>query len=313
MLVAFGSEDGASRTWTFDGAWHTFASDQPSFRTGAALVYDPERKRTIMFGGAVTQESCRSTGMTETLTFDGTRWAVLDSAEKPAPRLNHAMVWDPSRKEVVLIGGDCERTPGDVWRLGAGGWTRPAIPAMTGPSFDAGSFPQVVYDGDRQRIVVVDDDTWALEDASWTRLGGAPSVEGGGLVWDAARHRLMLTSGTVGTSIIDASWTFDGSNWVGIAGAAPGDSLGGMAATRDASGDLVFFGGTHITLVAGGVQRTASTDRTLLFKDRWSEPARGISPGDRANGSLAAPTIRWPIRSCSSPTPGPSMEPRGVK
>jgi hypothetical protein len=59
-------------TWRWDGAsWLKLAGSQPDFRTNAAMAYDRDRDRVVLFGGEVTQGV---PDFADTWEFDGTAW-----------------------------------------------------------------------------------------------------------------------------------------------------------------------------------------------------------------------------------------------
>jgi hypothetical protein len=59
-------------TWRWDGAsWAKVTGSQPDLRTNAAMAYDRDRDRVVLFGGEVTQGA---PDLGDTWEFDGTTW-----------------------------------------------------------------------------------------------------------------------------------------------------------------------------------------------------------------------------------------------
>src|SRR5215471_15203345 len=68
--LAGGKRTELGDTWEFDGSqWIQLKVAGPSPRNSAAMVYDPDRKRIILFGGSTEQ------GLSgETWEWDGKQW-----------------------------------------------------------------------------------------------------------------------------------------------------------------------------------------------------------------------------------------------
>lgn len=59
-------------TWRWDGtSWSKLAGTQPPFRTNAAMAYDRDRDRVVLFGGETLQGSA---DLGDTWEFDGSTW-----------------------------------------------------------------------------------------------------------------------------------------------------------------------------------------------------------------------------------------------
>jgi len=90
--------DGATTSWTPRVA----AGAQPAARGGAAMVWDGDRRRAVLFGGD-------NAGWHNDLwEWDGAAGTWTDrtpAGTKPAGRAYHTMAYDPVRKRVVLYGG----------------------------------------------------------------------------------------------------------------------------------------------------------------------------------------------------------------
>ncbi len=75
-MLFFGGTCGASgttpETWRWDGtSWSKLAGAQPDFRLNAAMAYDRDRDRVVLFGGEVAQGV---PDLADTWEFDGTAW-----------------------------------------------------------------------------------------------------------------------------------------------------------------------------------------------------------------------------------------------
>lgn len=106
----------------------------PSARSHHALVYDPVRRRVLMFGGALPE----ATDELWALDTASASWEALPKAGTgPAPRSRHALVLDEDRQVIVLQGGlpvtaealtSSDSAYFDTWELPAGStaWREPA-------------------------------------------------------------------------------------------------------------------------------------------------------------------------------------------
>jgi hypothetical protein len=135
-IVAFGgslNNSAVDTTWEWDGtAWTEVATTgpKPGPLVGAAMAYDPIRREVILFGGFVAGFQATD----ETWAWDGTVWRKLDPLLVPKARARHAMMWDPARQRIVMLGG-WSPLPGSesVWEWDGTDW---APLAATSPIAD---------------------------------------------------------------------------------------------------------------------------------------------------------------------------------
>ena len=105
VMYGGGTKPGTAPTisdvWEWNGArWARIPSQGPGPRSHTALVYDPVRKKVILFGGQ--GEDSRARG--DTWAWDGKSWEKL-SEEGPVRRTHHRMAFDRKTGTVVLYGG----------------------------------------------------------------------------------------------------------------------------------------------------------------------------------------------------------------
>lgn len=105
------------------------------------MAYDPVRHETVLFGGV----DVSNTGLRDTWLWDGSRWTEAHpSGSLPPARTGAAMVWDPNKRRILLVGGapvlpttgECigdarcpNRFLADVWAWDGNGWT--TLPTST--------------------------------------------------------------------------------------------------------------------------------------------------------------------------------------
>ena len=176
-MLLFGGNDGGQildDLWevSFDGVPHwtrlTPSGDTPGPRLFCSGVYDPLRRRWVIFGGGEQNDSWA-------LSLDGPPiWTrVLPLEPSPSVRAYHAAVYDPVGEQLVVYGGFAGPAGltflGDVWKLTPGSaptWEKVITSGATpGPRdgmtaiYDPGADRLVVFGGnlDSQK-----NDVWAL-------------------------------------------------------------------------------------------------------------------------------------------------------
>jgi hypothetical protein len=204
--------------------WSTLSgADLPSARADHAAIVDTPRRRMIMFGGS--NDSDPNVWSYDLSESSNPTWSALQTQGTPAPpRRGHTMTYDPSREDLVLIGGS--DLTSNVWTLSLSQvpqWTQlsPSGPAPP-PRYDH----TTIYDpvGDRMIVfggtdgVTKRNDVWALSRSgtpAWTQIiavGAPPDARSGHTaIYDPVRQRMIVFGGHVETWALDLSgaptWT----------------------------------------------------------------------------------------------------------
>lgn len=101
---AFGLLSGSpGGTWTFkDNRWtHLSPGMEPSNRNGMRLVYEPQRKIFVTFGGYSNNLS-----LNDTWFFNGKNWDQFTNTKlQPSARSDTVVWYDEVRKHIMLFGG----------------------------------------------------------------------------------------------------------------------------------------------------------------------------------------------------------------
>jgi MYXO-CTERM domain-containing protein len=209
-----------------NGRWHnrTGTGTMPDARSGAALAYDSDRKKFVLFGGL------DETGyhLEDTWEWDpgtGVWTPVMNAGPHPSARFRHSMVYQQSSKKVLLFGGG-------------------------------------YYDEEGQQVALSLGETWEWDPAtkSWTlypESGTAPSARHDvGLVWDTVRAKVVLFAGFQ-KDMIDVDgipkqdvWEWDPVShaWAErtVVGTKPSVRYGHATAFAGTTGRLYVFGGWDI-------------------------------------------------------------------
>ena len=238
-----------AETWTWDGTTWTQLSPatQPSSRSQAAMVYDSDRQRLVLFGGVIVGNIARNN---ETWEFDGTTWAQISTANSPPIRASPGMAYDSQRRRVVLYGST---TSSDTWEYDGTNWTQrtpsafPPARSQTPMAFDAANSVSVIFSGyDASPAMTNFTDTWTWSGSSWNRrtTTANPSARWGHALV-AAQDGLLLFGGSTATAVYVAdTWLWNGRSWISRAPAMSPSAryIHGMA-FDSVRGKLVMFGG----------------------------------------------------------------------
>jgi hypothetical protein len=233
--VGYYSTPAPGDTWEWDGnLWRLRASSGPTPRTETQLVYDPDRARTVLFGGQPDNNNY----FNDTWEWDGDTWferIPLDAP--PPPRGSYAAAYDPGRRRTVIFGGiaGIATYMSDVWEWDGQRWTQ----RPTDGSYARYS-AAMVYDTARGKLQVYGGTTptggnsaqmWEW-DGSWvqrTFTGGPGPRAGHAMTYDPTRGVIILYGGNNGntTGALGDTWEFDETSWVQRANGNGADGLVG--------------------------------------------------------------------------------------
>ena len=177
-------------TWTWNGRAKTWTEQvpvlSPPVRRAAAMAPDPVSGTVVLFGG--TAGTGRDV-LGDTWTWDGTAktWTLETPAVSPPPRSDATMVYDKTRRQLVLFGGQADDGSrlNDTWTWNgaAGAWTQPTPPISPPGRYQA----SMAYDAFRKRVVL---------------FGGDDGVK-----------RPVPSRPDQGYFLVNDTWTWDGSTW----------------------------------------------------------------------------------------------------
>jgi hypothetical protein len=233
-----GLADPRSDTWEWDGKrWIDVSDTAIGSRDHHSMVFDEERRRTVMFGGVasrVTPEGTVREHPAETWEWDGRRWARV-STTGPAARGGAAMIYDRARKIVVMFGGIS------------------LVPGVTGRFSD----------------------TWTWDGHTWRKVSesGPSGRNGAAIAFDRRTNSVVMWGGTTGPTHLDDMWRWDGKEWTQIPaqGPAPTRRTGAAMVYDKARHLIVFFGGQ----IRAGGQVITSNEMWELEGGRWSQVKSG--------------------------------------
>lgn len=185
-------------------------------RRGYSIAYDETAQRVILFGGQGTEGGSAVTDQNSTWALNGTTWTRL-ATTGPSPRNNASMVWDATKKVIVLYGGRSGTFPNEVvytdtWEWNGTSWTQRAT---TGPG--ARVHQTMAYDRTRGRAVLFGGfnmstqqelrDVWEWDGTSWSQKTATVSgTFARGTAFDEKTNTFYLFSADAGGTVRADTW-----------------------------------------------------------------------------------------------------------
>lgn len=217
-------------------------------RHSAAMVYDADRERAVLFGGWGWDPADKG----DTWAWDGAMWNWLTD-DGPPPQHRHSMAYDRRRKVIVLLGWSLDAGyNSETWEFDGEEWR---FRTSDGPPYRFE--PALAYDEVRGVVVLFGGftgssyrgDTWEWDGETWTLRSttGPPARSRHGMTFDSARGVTVLFGGTSSTflnfSVLDDSWEWDGRQWTSATVVAPPGRASPAMAFDRTIGKTVLFGG----------------------------------------------------------------------
>jgi hypothetical protein len=200
-------------TWEWDGnQWLNVPSEEtPQGRADHAMAYDEKRGVVVLFGGVTNGER-----LSDTWEWDGKSWTKMTSYADPPARSGHEMIYDSVREKVVIYGGYGDDVfKNDAWEWDGAGWKW--IPLDSGAPI--ASVFALAYDPNQNyafSFLSGSGGTWLWKGNSWEQLHLEIEPNNRGwttLVYDPGRKLFFLFGGYSKDTMLDDTWTYDGSEW----------------------------------------------------------------------------------------------------
>jgi PKD repeat protein len=266
-------------------------SNSPQAREGAAMAFDPNIDKVVLFGGFLGNRTGH-----DTWEFARGHWANVSLSIGVAPRgRQHAgFVYDSEDNEMLLFGGhDGPTYLNDTWAFNGTGWS--LVNSTLSPSpredlmmADDPADGYVVLFGGESPSGHLLNDTWTFVGGQWTNITTSlrtapPAREDGGFTYDGADGYDLLFSGKAGTTgLWDDTWNYSAGAWHNITllvGTEPPKRESMSLAYDAVDGYVVLFGGLHYP--------TALSDEWTFSGGHWTEQFPATHPSGRFDSSLA--------------------------
>ncbi len=180
--------------------------------------------------------------------------------------------------------------PAATWAQSTGAWTQWTSP-LSPTSRNAAV---MAYDATHSQVVLfggigyagVSNETWLWDGGHWTKqspVTSPPARQEAVMAYDAARGKMVLFGGRQisGSSYLNDTWTWDGTNWTQLSPAASPSARAQASMAYDAAlGKVVLFGG--FLNGTGQFSDTWSWDGT-----NWIQELAPVSPPRRQAASMA--------------------------
>ena len=267
----------------------------PGPRIGAALVYDPENKGLILFGGSHNEAmpaGVMGVATADTWLWNGASWRQLE-VPGPSARSEAMIAYDSARHVIVLFGGAGADPSGsatlfdDTWTWDGSQWTQmtpvhsPDARYRAAMTFDQERGLAVLFGGEGQTATYTD--TWTWDGQDWTLLHPATSPTTrhlASMAYDAGRANIVLFGGSTPGVRLNDTWTWDGATWTRRTATTP--ASGWSYLTYDARSKEV------VAYVYYGLDNHPAAEYTMGWDGtKWTNRSTSHDPSPRAQIALA--------------------------
>ena len=224
-----------------------FQENNPGARWGHVLVYHPEQKKLLLFGGAPE----RGEYTDDTWIWDGEKWQEMNIDGPPA-RGFCAAAYHEERKSVIIHGGrgDGNITYGDTWEWDGNSWKK-----LNDNELFKADHHEMVYHPLEKKLIAfggwggrnVLGDTWEWS-VEWKKLeiSSPPPRSAFGMTYNIAENKIQLFGGLWINGQYADVWEYAGNEWKSVGGPYDNSSLDHHAMIYDEKlGQVVIFGGKN--------------------------------------------------------------------
>ncbi len=311
QLIVFGGQDaGGDRNdlWTFSvesKQWRELnpSGSRPAARHGHSLIFDPVRRRVILFGG----QADRFFADTWAYEIAANSWRQL-SPSGPAERYGHSAIYDPRGDRMIIshgftsVQGRFDDTwafdlRDNTWRNITPGGPRPLRRCLHHAVYDERNHQMLLYGGCSGGFgPCPQGDLWSfdLNTNHWVERTSNPRPpvrERYGMAFDTNRNRLALFGGygRDGGGPLNDTWEYDpaGDAWTQVTpqGDAPEARARHESAFAADLGAVFFFGGearglTNELLMLGPPPPPRVQIAPLGITNVFSGRGDAIAPGE---------------------------------
>ncbi|HVR43614.1 MAG TPA: kelch repeat-containing protein [Thermoanaerobaculia bacterium] len=266
-------------TWLWTGRrWvQRFHDVKPPARASFAMVWDSNRQRVLLFGGA----GPGTTFFNDTWQLRDETWSRIDTPNAPEPRRFPGYAFDPLIDRLILYGGsDATTNFRDTWEFDGTTWTR------TGEGGPDVVNPMLVRDETRNEVLLLGmTDSGEVAMFRYTNPGWEPidpetmptCVNFAHMVHQDHNGKVLLVGGACPDGNAPGeTWEWDGTEWALVTtSGSPGFLLGQAMAYDATRQETVLFGGSDVF--------GFDLSQTSRYKNgAWTLAATAFTPGPRS-------------------------------
>jgi galactose oxidase-like protein/Kelch motif protein len=290
-------------TWTL-----VETDDSPPSRRSHAMVYDPDNKLLVVFGGYGNGTHLGDTWIINTTMND---WVEMHPSVAPSPRAATVMLYDPDQQQMILFGGFAfghSIVSNETWGYSYSRNTWTNLQPMNAPS-ERASYG-MAYDSTRKQMILFGgftesgyfNDLWVYtpSENSWIEVsisGSAPSPRGAmGFVYDRINDNFIMFGGFSERGFFNDTWIFDAKTkrWTHVEPIASPPPLRTRMIFDETSGKAILFGGD---VISGESEEPSPKpySKTWAYDSKaknWAELLTADSPGARSLNGLAFDSAR---------------------
>ncbi|MFX1560575.1 MAG: kelch repeat-containing protein, partial [Promethearchaeota archaeon] len=273
-----------------ENSWQNMSpASAPGKRGGAAMAYDAESDRIILFSGQRNGSSTTLENWNDTWAYDydTNTWENRVPAQMPSPRLSSYMAYDSESDVIILFGGLCDGGVfnDETWAYdyNTNNWTN--MQPSVSPSNRVAS---ITYDSESDRVVLfggggyyldwpinIYTDTWVYDYNSntWSEMTPADHPSSlGCMAYDAESELCVFHGGCEDwfeESVVSETWTYNyyTNTWKQISTNPNPSPRSRIAITYDSESDRVI-------LYSGGQLDATGSDwedyTYLIINDLWT-------------------------------------------
>lgn len=188
-----------------------------------------------------------------------------EDPHRPFKRAHHEMIYDDGTKSIKLMGGSTPlnggqsaKTFNDIWRYNNSGWSKLgtiaeprngnklAFDSKRNKLYSFGGFAKANQPSGQLRL---------FENGDWKIITDMPDMKAteAGFVYDINRDKFVVFGGSVGRSVNNTTWEWDGNSWTKFTGPQP-EGRNSFAMVYDSKRNkTVLFGGASESVIDDGV------------------------------------------------------------
>lgn len=205
----YGNSNYSNQTWEYMlNYWFEISTTQkPTARSNAAMVYDSDRNKVILFGGIGWDPNVPSAKVmfNDTWEYDGYDWEKINTTNAPSKRESHAMVYDPILKKTLLFGGKSDDSDPNIWQYDGTNWSifmksntsnTPKVRYGHSMAYCKEYNGILMYGGMNGDYIY--DETWLLRNNTWMNMQPSITPQSeikGSMVWNTKDKRFYYFGG----------------------------------------------------------------------------------------------------------------------